>query len=87
MREPESRMLEAPDKKARLDREPEKMRPRRQTAEHPFGTLKAWMGNTHLLTKTLPNVRTELCLHVLAYNLRRVMNVLSVPALLDPVAA
>ena len=51
---------------ARLDRDPDKMRLRRQTAEHPFGTLKLWMGYTHFLTRTLPKVRTEMSLHVLA---------------------
>jgi hypothetical protein len=44
---------------------------RRQTVEHPFGTLKAWMGATHFLTRTLDKVRTEMSLHVLAYNLKR----------------
>lgn len=67
----------------RLDREPGKMRIRRQTAEHPFGTLKAWMGATHFLTKTLPKVRTEMSLHVLAYNLKRVMNILTPEGLID----
>ena len=61
---------------ARLDREPERMRVRRQTAEHPFGTLKSWMGSTHFLMKTLQNVSTEMSLHVLAYNMKRVMNIL-----------
>jgi len=58
-----------------LDRTPRAARLRRQTAEHPFGTLKAWMGSTHFLTKTLPKVRTEMSLHVLAYNLRRALNI------------
>ena len=64
----------------RLDREPEKMRVRRQTAEHPFGTIKYWMGSTHFLTKTLARVSTEMSLHVLAYNLKRVMSLLGVGA-------
>ena len=55
----------------RLDRQPEMMRVRRQTIEHPFGTIKYWMGWTHFLTKTLARVRTEMSLHVLAYNLSR----------------
>jgi len=59
----------------RLDRTPRAARLRRQTAEHPFGTLKAWMGSTHFLTKTLPKVRTEMSLHVLAYNLKRALNI------------
>ena len=50
----------------RLDRATQASRMRRQTAEHPFGTLKAWMGSTHFLMKTLPKVRTEMSLHVLA---------------------
>lgn len=70
----------------RLDHCPESMRLRRQTVEHPFGTLKARMGYTHFLTKTLPNVRTEMSLHVLAYNLKRVISLLGVPALLEAVA-
>lgn len=57
------------DMQRRLDRTPEAPRVRRQTVEHPFGTLKAWMGSTHFLTKTLPRVRTEMSLHVLAYNM------------------
>ena len=64
----------------RLDREPEKMRIRRQTVEHPFGTLKFWMGAVHFLTKTLARVRTEMSLHVLAYNLKRVMSLLGIGA-------
>ena len=67
----------------RLDRAPEKMRVRRQTVEHPFGTMKAWMGATHFLTKTLPRVRTEMSLHVLAYNLKRVMRILGVAKLIE----
>jgi len=70
----------------RLDREPEKMRVRRQTAEHPFGTLKAWMGHTHFLTRTLPRVSTEMSLHVLAYNLKRVLNLLGARSLLAALA-
>ena len=60
----------------RLDENPEKMRQRRETVEHPFGTIKAWMGATHFLTKTLKRVRTEMALHVLAYNLRRLLTIL-----------
>ena len=57
------------------------MRVRRQTVEHPFGTLKAWMGATHFLTKTLKRVRTEMSLQVLAYNLKRVIAIKGVGAL------
>ena len=60
----------------RLDRDPKKMQIRRQTAEHPFGTLKAWMGATHFLTRTLGRVSTEMSLHVLAYNLKRMMKIM-----------
>jgi hypothetical protein len=61
---------------------PEKMRVRQQTVEHPFGTIKFWMGSTHFLTKTLPKVSTEMSLHVLAYNLKRVMTILGVAPLM-----
>src|SRR3989441_3898917 len=57
---------------ARLDRNPDKMRVRRQTVEHPFGTIKSWMGSTHFQMKTLKHVSTEMALHVLAYNMKRV---------------
>jgi transposase len=60
----------------RLDQHPEKMRQRRETVEHPFGTIKARMGATHFLMKTLPRVASEMALHVLAYNLTRVMNII-----------
>jgi transposase len=62
----------------RLDEHPEKMRMRRETVEHPFGTIKARMGATHFLMKTLPRVATEMALHVLAYNLTRTMNIVGV---------
>jgi len=54
---------------------------RRQTAEHPFGTIKEWMGATHFLTRTLKRVATEMSLHVLAYNIKRVIAILGVPRL------
>ena len=66
----------------RLDQRPDMMRIRRTTVEHPFGTLKHWMGATHFLMKTLANVRTEMSLHVLAYNLKRVMQILGIKELL-----
>ena len=59
----------------RLDRNPDVSKIRRQTAEHPFGTLKAWMGSTHFLTLTLPRVSTEMSLHVLAYNMKRLLQI------------
>ena len=60
----------------RLDHAPDSMRIRRQTVEHPFGTLKLWMGSAHFLMRTLKRVSTEMSLHVLAYNLKRVMKIL-----------
>jgi transposase len=63
---------------ARLDRKPEVMKVRRRTIEHVFGTLKHWMGSAHFLMKTLEHVRTEMSLHALAYNLKRVMSVLGI---------
>jgi hypothetical protein len=60
----------------RLDRDPTEMQIRRQTVEHPFGTIKAWMGATHFLTRTLGRVSTEMSLHVLAYNLKRMMKIM-----------
>jgi transposase len=71
----------------RLDEHPEKMRQRRETVEHPFGTIKARMGATHFLMKTLPRVATEMALHVLAYNLTRVMNIIGVRPLLTAMRA
>ena len=71
----------------RLDAQPETMRVRSQTVEHPFGTLKAWMGATHFLTRTLPRVRTEMSLHVLAYNLKRMLAILGAQPLLAALRA
>ncbi len=72
---------------SRLDHAPEMMRVRRQTVEHPFGTIKSWMGATHFLTKTLDRVSTEMSLHVLAYNLKRVMKLLGIGGLMDAIRA
>jgi len=69
----------------RLDRAPNSMRIRRQTVEHPFGTIKAWMGATHFLTKTLEKVRTEMSLHVLAYNLKRMTAILGAKPLMEAI--
>lgn len=69
----------------RLDANPDAMRIRRQTVEHPFGTLKARMGSTHFLTKTKPRVATEMALHVLAYNLTRVLNIMGSKAILKAI--
>src|SRR5260221_5111370 len=71
----------------RLDETPQAMRQRRETVEHPFGTIKARMGATHFLMKTLPRVASEMALHVLAYNLTRVMNIMGVQPLLAPMRA
>ena len=68
---------------ARLDRSPDAMRIRRATVEHPFGTLKAWMGSTHFLTRTLDRVSTEMSLHVLAYNMKRMMNIIGTKSLIE----
>jgi transposase len=72
---------------ARLDRLPNAMAIRRQTVEHPYGTLKAWMGATHFLTKTLKKVKTEMSLHVLAYNIKRVIQILGVGPLMAAIRA
>lgn len=72
---------------SRLDQAPEMMRIRRQTVEHPFGTLKSWTGATHFLTRTLARVSTEMSLHVLAYNLKRVLRLLGSDALMAAMKA
>ena len=71
----------------RLDENPQAMRQRRETVEHPFGTIKSWMGATHFLMKRLKNVRTEMALSVLAYNLTRVMNIMGIRPLLAAMRA
>jgi len=71
----------------RLDQTPDIMRIRRQTVEHPFGTIKAWMGSTHFLTRTLKRVSTEMSLHVLAYNIKRVIAILGVGPLMAAIRA
>ena len=68
---------------ARLDHNPDAMRVRRSTAEHPFGTIKCWMGATHFLMTTLPKVATEMALNVLAYNMKRVIAIMGIGALLE----
>ncbi len=72
---------------ARLELEPERMVARRSTVEHPFGTIKSWMGATHFQMKTLKHVSTEMSLHVLAYNLKRVMNILGTKPLIQAIQA
>ncbi len=71
----------------RLDEHPEKMRQRRETVEHPFGTIKFWMGATHFQMKTLKKVATEMALHVLAYNLKRVINIIGIAPLIAAMKA
>jgi transposase len=71
----------------RLDANPKAMRQRRETVEHPFGTMKARMGATHFLMKTLPKVAAEMALSVLAYNLTRVMNIVGIKPLIAAIAA
>ncbi len=63
------------------------MRRRRETVEHPFGTIKSWMGSTHFQMKTLKRVRTEMALHVLAYNLKRVMTIIGIDPLIAALSA
>ena len=60
---------------------------RRQTAAHPFGTLKAWMGSTHFLTRTLPRVSTEMCLNILAYDLKCAMRIFGISTLVGVIGA
>ena len=72
---------------ARLDSRPDAMRVRRATVEHPFGTIKSWMGSTHFAMKTLNRVSTEMSLHVLAYNLKRVINLVGTRKLMAAIQA
>jgi transposase len=81
----QAQVLEAVQR--RLDENPEAMRQRRETVEHPFGTIKARMGATHFLMKRLKNVRTEMALSVLAYNLTRVMNIVGIRPLIQAMGA
>ena len=71
----------------RLEATPEFSKWRRRTIEHTFGTIKAWMGATHFLTKTLPRVRTEMSLHVLAYNMKRAMAIVGMRGLMEAMRA
>jgi len=73
--------------KLRLKLKADAMRIRRQTVEHPFGTIKAWMGATHFLTRTIDRVSTEMSMHVLAYNLKRVINMMGVRGLVQAIRA
>ena len=71
----------------RLDENPQAMRQRRETVEHPFGTIKMCLGVTHFLMKRLKNVRTETALSVLAYYLTRVINILGITPLIQVIRA
>ena len=71
----------------RMANEPERMSTRRETVEHPFGTIKSWMGHTHFQMKTKPHVGTEMSLHVLSYNLKRVISLLGVQNLITAIKA
>ena len=70
---------------ARLIEKPDAMLIRRSVAEHPYGTIKHWMGATHFLTRTLDHVSTEMSLHVLAYNMKRVINLVGTQKLLEAI--
>jgi hypothetical protein len=72
---------------AKLAEMPDAMLVRKSTVEHPFGTIKAWMGATHFLTRTKNHVSTEMSLHVLAYNLKRVMKIMGVMPLMEAMRA
>ena len=78
-------MLDAMEE--RLARRPELIQMRRSTVEHVFGTIKSWMGATHFLTRGLNNVRTEISLQVLAYNLKRVMTIVGIAPLMAVIRA
>jgi hypothetical protein len=71
----------------RLDENPGTMRTRRNTVEHPFGTIKSWMGHTHFQMRTFKKVATEMALHVLAYNLKWVMNIMGIGPLIAAIKA
>ena len=72
---------------ARLDREPKQMAVRRNTVEHPFGTIKCWMGYTHFQMKTLERVSAEMSLHVLSYNMKRMMSIFGIKSLIEAMQA
>jgi hypothetical protein len=71
----------------RLDADPAQLAVRSMTVEHPYGTIKSWMGATHFKMRTLKNVATEMALHVLAYNMTRVMNMMGIPAMIAAMKA
>ncbi len=71
----------------RLDADPVQLAARSITVEHPYGTIKSWMGATHFKMRTLKNVATEMALHVLAYNMTRVINLMGIPAMIAAMKA
>jgi len=75
------------DMQVQLEQRPDAMQMRRCTVEHPFGTIKSWMGATHFLTKGLERVKTEMSLHVLAYNVKRLMTLLGVAGMMEAIRA
>ena len=72
---------------ARITQEPDRMNTRRETVEHPYGTIKGWMGYTHFQMKTLDRVSTEMSLHVLAYNIKRLINMMGTAKLIEAMQA
>jgi hypothetical protein len=72
---------------AELRKHPHAMRQRKQIAEHPYSTIKHWMGSTHFLTRRLPSVKAEMSLHILAYNLKRAINVLGATHIIEKLQA
>ena len=75
------------DHEQRMDKNPTMVQLRKQTVEHPFGTIKSWMGMHHFKTRTLQRVSTEMSLHVLAYNITRLINILGVKPLIKSIEA
>jgi transposase len=71
----------------RLDKDPTQLAVRSMTVEHPYGTIKSWMGATHFTMRRLKNVATEMALHVLAYNMTRVLKIMGVPAMIAAMKA
>jgi hypothetical protein len=71
----------------RMERNPDLMRMRRCTVEHPFGTLKSWMGTTHFLTRGKKNVSAEMALNVFAYNIKRMINIIGIGPLTKAIKA
>jgi len=70
-----------------MERSPDMMKVRRSTVEHPFGTIKYWMGSTHFQMRTIKRVSAEMSLHVLAYNLKRVIKILGTKQLIEAIQA